>query len=69
MPTSTDGIERAAVVAGARVHRATGLVEAAAVVTAAARPGDVVVTMSVGEVASLATLIKQALDRPVAAVV
>ncbi|UED86313.1 UDP-N-acetylmuramate--L-alanine ligase [Streptomyces profundus] len=69
-PVGVDGIARAAVAAGARVHQAAGLAEAATVVTAAAAwPGDVVVTMGVGEVAGLATLIAPALDRPVAAVV
>ncbi|WP_062204358.1 hypothetical protein [Streptomyces sp. NBRC 109706] len=51
------------VTVGARVCRAAGLERPAA------RPAEVVVTMGTGEVAGLATLIEQALNRPVAVVV
>ncbi|MFD9435935.1 UDP-N-acetylmuramate--L-alanine ligase [Streptomyces sp. NPDC060002] len=63
-----EGIEHAAASAGVRVHAADGLVQAAGVLAALARPGDVVVTMGVGEVAGLGALLLRPSDRPLAAV-
>jgi UDP-N-acetylmuramate--alanine ligase len=64
---SAEGIERAAEAAGVRVHAACGLERAAGTLADLARPGDVVVTMGVGEVAGLGALLLQPSARPVAA--
>ncbi|NEC33839.1 UDP-N-acetylmuramate--L-alanine ligase [Streptomyces rubrogriseus] len=61
-----EGIEHAAASAGVRVHAADGLVRAAVVLAGLARPGDVVVTMGVGEVAGLGALLLQPEARPLA---
>ncbi|MFD0358219.1 glutamate ligase domain-containing protein [Streptomyces sp. NPDC127110] len=73
VPTAADavsgqGIEHAAVSAGARVHGADGLVQAAEVLAGLARPGDVVLTMGVGAVAGLGALLLESSARPLAAV-
>ncbi|MFB7467086.1 UDP-N-acetylmuramate--L-alanine ligase [Streptomyces sp. NPDC056224] len=65
---SGDGIERAAVAAGVRVHEGGGLAQAAVAVAALAGPGDVVLTMGVGEVAGLGALILASAARSVALV-
>lgn len=62
-----EDVEHAAVAAGVRVHAADGLVQAASTLAALARPGDVVVTMGVGEVAGLGALLLQPSARPLTA--
>ncbi|WP_435060124.1 UDP-N-acetylmuramate--L-alanine ligase [Streptomyces sp. bgisy060] len=62
------GIEHAALSAGVRVHAADGLVQAVGVLAGLARPGDVVVTMGVGEVAGLGAMFLQPSARPLTAV-
>ncbi|MFE3556913.1 UDP-N-acetylmuramate--L-alanine ligase [Streptomyces sp. NPDC059193] len=62
---SGDGIEQAAAAAGVRVHEVGGLDQAAHAVAALAGPGDVVLTMGVGEVAGLGALILASAARPV----
>ncbi|MGV9897969.1 glutamate ligase domain-containing protein [Streptomyces tendae] len=61
-----EGIEHAAASAGVRVHAVGGLVRAAVVLAGLARPGDVVVTMGVGEVAGLGALLLRSSARPLA---
>ncbi|MFD8415470.1 UDP-N-acetylmuramate--L-alanine ligase [Streptomyces sp. NPDC059650] len=63
-PVTGEGIERAVGAAGVRVHAADGLVQAADTLAALARPGDVVVTMGVGEVAGLGAMFLQPSARP-----
>ncbi|MFD5512159.1 Mur ligase domain-containing protein [Streptomyces sp. NPDC127051] len=65
---SGQGIEHAAVSAGVRVHAVGGLDQAAGVLAVLARPGDVVLTMGVGEVAGLGALLLEPSARPLAAV-
>ncbi|MFF0754610.1 UDP-N-acetylmuramate--L-alanine ligase [Streptomyces sp. NPDC004267] len=62
------GIEHAAVAAGVGFHAADGLVQAADTLGALARPGDVVVTMGVGEVAGLGAMFLEPSARPLTAV-
>ncbi|MEU8437486.1 hypothetical protein AB0F18_32225 [Streptomyces sp. NPDC029216] len=64
-----EGIEQAAFCAGVRVHAADGLVQAVVTLGALARPGDVVVTMGVGEVAELGALLLEPSARPLTAAV
>ncbi|MFM9477408.1 MULTISPECIES: UDP-N-acetylmuramate--L-alanine ligase [Streptomyces] len=61
---SRGAMEEAAAGAGARVRQVGGLAEAADVVAALAAPGDVVLTMGVGEVAGLGALLLAPADRP-----
>ncbi|WP_167499335.1 hypothetical protein [Streptomyces malaysiensis] len=66
-PAPRAEIEGAAVRAGARVRQVGGL-EAADAVAALAAPGDVVLTMGVGEVAGLGALLLAPADRPLSVV-
>ncbi|WP_327286638.1 glutamate ligase domain-containing protein [Streptomyces sp. NBC_01205] len=65
---SGQDIGHAAVSAGVRVHAVGGLDQAAGVLSALAGPGDVVLTMGVGEVAGLGALLLEPSARPLAAV-
>ena len=62
------GIGHAAVAAGVRIQEVGGLVQVIAAVAALARPGDVVLTMGVGEVAGLGALILAPAARPLTVV-
>ncbi|MFB8310295.1 UDP-N-acetylmuramate--L-alanine ligase [Streptomyces sp. NPDC055961] len=62
-PAVGDEIEVAAVRAGAHVCRVDGLAQAVDAVAALAAPGDVVLTMGVGEVAGLGALLLAPTDR------
>ncbi|MFJ9967245.1 hypothetical protein [Streptomyces avermitilis] len=63
-PASRGEIEEVAVRAGARVRQVDGLAQAGDAVAALAAPGDVVLTMGVGEVAGLGALLLSPADRP-----
>ncbi|MBK3623359.1 hypothetical protein JHN59_00520 [Streptomyces sp. MBT49] len=57
-------IEEVAVRAAARVRQVDGLAQAGDAVAVLAAPGDVVLTMGVGEVAGLGALLLSPADRP-----
>ncbi|WP_411098808.1 UDP-N-acetylmuramate--L-alanine ligase [Streptomyces sp. x-45] len=67
-PAVQDEIEEAAVGAGAHVFRVDGLAQAVDAVAALAVPGDVVLTMGVGEVAGLGALLLAPADQPLTVV-